>query len=130
MGVAQRGNQNPNWRGGKTIDKKGYKLIKAKEHPRNHNGYVFEHIMVMEGKIGRPLIAGENVHHVNGVRNDNRPENLELWTRPQPIGIRVVDAIIWAKDILATYGEDEKIYIASIAHSEEHSPLKGDVTGA
>ncbi len=68
--------------------------------------YVFEHILVMEGILGRHLLPGESVHHRNGVREDNRPENLELWTRPQPAGIRVSDAIAWAYEILDRYERD------------------------
>ena len=40
---------------------------------------------------------------LNGVKDDNRPENLELWTRPQPAGIRATDAIAWAREILVRY---------------------------
>jgi len=57
----------------------------------------------MEEMLGRYLLPGETVHHRNGVRDDNRPENLELWTGPQPTGIRASDAIAWAHEILARY---------------------------
>jgi hypothetical protein len=69
------------------------------DHPRASLGYVFEHIVVAEELLCRYLGEGGSVHHINGVRDDNRPENLELWTRPQPSGIRVSDAITWAREI-------------------------------
>lgn len=74
------GDKSVNWKGGRRYNGQGYVLIYCPEHPRateKPNGkYIREHIIVAEKKIGRFLKYGEVVHHINGIRDDNRPENL------------------------------------------------------
>lgn len=67
------------------------------------HGHILEHRLVMQEYLGRPLLGHENVHHVNGVRADNRLENLELWSTSQPCGQRVVDKVAWAREFLELY---------------------------
>lgn len=86
-------------------DRKGYIFVANHGHPNVYkNGHIQEHRLKMSEKLGRPLRRHENVHHKNGIKDDNRIENLELWTISQPKGSKVEDKIKWAKHFLEEYG--------------------------
>lgn len=92
-------------KGSGTITKRGYRQITKKDHPNcNRSGVMFEHVFIMSEHIGRPLLKGETVHHKNGIKHDNRIENLELWSHSQPYGQRIEDKIKWCKEFLGLYG--------------------------
>lgn len=68
-----------NWKGGRLKSNGGYIKVFKPEHPNAHKkGYVMEHRLVMEEKLGRFLRREEEVHHRNGIKDDNRIENLEV----------------------------------------------------
>jgi hypothetical protein len=72
------GEDKASWRGGR-YKTEGYIRSLAQDHPKsNKRGYIYEHRLVMEAKLGRYLTPSETVHHKNGIRDDNRIENLEL----------------------------------------------------
>lgn len=88
------GERSHRWKGGRTIDQHGYVMALAPDHPTNQHTtrrYVQEHRLVMERILGRYLEPNEQVHHKNGIRDDNRPENLELWVTQQPYGQRATE---------------------------------------
>lgn len=82
------------WKGGTRRSPHGYVMRLAPDHPSiagTARRYVLEHRLVMEQMLGRFLEPNEHVHHKNGIRDDNRPENLELWVGGHPPGARSVE---------------------------------------
>ena len=84
-GLGKCGPLAPGWKGGRYVDsRKGYIYVYVPDHPfakkngEGDGGYYLEHRLVMEKHIGRYLTIDEEVHHINGVKDDNRLENLEL----------------------------------------------------
>ena len=84
-----------------THEKSGYAYVSRRGDGTRKR---LEHRVMMEYMIGRPLLRNENVHHINGIRDDNRPENLELWSTMQPSGQRIADKLEFARAIIELYG--------------------------
>ena len=97
------GEKNKGWKGGVKSAGSGYLQEYSPGHPKAYKNYVSQHRLVMEGMLGRYLLEDESVHHKNGVRNDNRPSNLELWTKAHPSGQRVEDILSWCVETLKKY---------------------------
>ncbi|GAJ17164.1 unnamed protein product, partial [marine sediment metagenome] len=72
------GKQSPNWKGGQYLEKRGYVRVFAPTHPRCYsNGYIRRATLVLEAKLGRFLLPNCVAHHINGIKDDDRPDNLK-----------------------------------------------------
>lgn len=87
----------------------GYVVVYQPEWTDNITGWMPEHSYIVARHIGRKLLKHENVHHKNGVRDDNRIENLELWSTSQPPGQRIEDKVAWAIELLKIYKPDKLV---------------------
>jgi hypothetical protein len=84
------GENSHKWKGGRFKRIDGYICVYAPHHPRVRKQvrkYIFEHILVAEKKLNRYLTNKEIVHHINGIRDDNRPENIVIVTRAKHLRI-------------------------------------------
>ena len=103
-----KGKNNPMWKGGIKKMKTGYIYVYIDETSPYYSmvakgvgtGYVAQHRLVIAESIGRPLTKSETVHHKNGLKWDNRIENLELWSSNHHSGQRLEDQIKWAIELL------------------------------
>ncbi len=87
----RNGLKNHMWKGGRTKSR-GYVYIFSPNHPnKNNRDYVFEHRLVMEKYLGRYLTKEEVVHHINGIRDDNKIKNLQLMTNSEHIKLHQKD---------------------------------------
>ena len=83
----------------------GVHAVNGYRYIRHGGKQVFEHRVVMEKVLGRPLRNNENVHHLDGDKLNNDPSNLELWVKTQPAGQRVSDRVKAAIGLLKSYPE-------------------------
>jgi hypothetical protein len=107
----QKADKAATWKGGRQKNRRdGYVLVYVHGTPDEQyqrrsakTPYELEHVIVMSKHLGRVLDKFETVHHINGIRDDNRLENLELWSNRHPYGQRIEDKVKWAKEIIELY---------------------------
>ncbi len=91
-----------------TVAHDGYRYVPVPpklRHLTRSATWVSKHRLVMAQSLGRALSSDEQVHHINGVRTDNRLENLELWSTSHPSGRRIEDVLEFCMTMLDRYGD-------------------------
>jgi hypothetical protein len=96
--AAAKGPESHKWKGGRFVNGYGYVEVYMPDHPFcNGRGYVLEHRLVLEKKLGRLLDPEERAHHINGKLTDNRPENLVALSRVEHARIHATALRFWEK---------------------------------
>ncbi len=111
---SKKGEKNYNWKGGRRM-KSSYIYILKPEHPFcGKDGYIAEHRLIMEEKLVRYLTKEEKIHHINGIKNDNRIENLILCKNTSEHGIISKSLFKCVKDLMEfgvlVFDNDKKVY--------------------
>ena len=88
--IHRTGDLHPNWRRGYTISTEGYKHVLI-DDPERTNRYEAEHRVVMAAVLGHPLTSDEVVHHINRIKTDNRPENLQVLSRQEHAALHAAE---------------------------------------
>lgn len=106
------GADSSNWRGGRPQKNEGgYVRVYAPNHPRASGGRVFQHILVAEQTLGRAIGRDEVVHHINHVKDDNRPENLAVMTNGEHVAWHFSEPIVMTARI-----EQLEAFIRKLGH--------------
>ena len=107
---------------GRHLKRHGYVAISVPSLVNGTKGHILEHRYVMSKRLDRDLFPGETVHHINGIRSDNRIENLELFSSRHGPGQRVVDKVQFAIEILTLYPDFAKAAGYELRHISDEPP--------